>query len=846
MDGHLREHGGRGLTSAQAAQRLKKYGYNELPSDAKESFAALFLRLLAEPMIALLLVCGIIYLAVGEPRESVSLFVGVLIVVGITLYQERKTEKTLAALRDMSSPRALVVRDKSQMRIAGRDVVPGDVVLLAEGDRVPADARIIECSHLMADESLLTGESVSVSKAPSRENISDARPGGEGSPFVWSGTLIVSGHAIAEVFATGEKSEIGKIGVSLKSVSSSVSPLEQGVRKFVFLLAVIGGVLSAAVALFYVLATKNIVQGVLQGIALAMALLPEEFPVILTVFLAIGAWRISARRVLTRRIPAIETLGTITRLCADKTGTITKNEMSLHKVWTPDGSFEAKHSGKIPDSVHVAVRVAALAGREILVDPIEKAIFQCAARIGEGMMPEEGAARLREYPFTEDLAAHAHAWTLPESKGVLVAATGAPEAIVDLCRVPRSRASVIEGEIGSMAKEGMRVIAVAESRVRGEKYLPSSLEELPFSFLGLIAFEDPVREEVPAAINECHAAGVHVCMITGDYAGTAEHVARAIGLPDGRLTVKGDELDHLEGPALHERIRSATIFARIVPSQKLKIVEGYKAMGEIVAMTGDGINDAPALKSAHVGVAMGARGTDVAREASSLVLMNDDFSSIVGAIRTGRRIFDNIRKAMSYVLSVHIPIAGVALLPVLSGGPTVFLPLHIALIELIIDPASSIVFEAEPEEEDVMMRPPRKSDEPLLSRATITASLIEGSFVFLLCAASYFVMRSTGASDDVLRSFVFLLFIFCNAALIVANLVHTGAKGFAQLMKNFPFWLLMGGISVFSLLLFCVPALREIFRLAPLTFFQAAVALGISGVALFALRSIMFLTREKK
>lgn len=728
-----------GLSDAEVARRLQQHGYNELPSTKGRSILATAWDVVREPMFLLLLACGTIYLLMGDVQEALMLLGFVFVVLGITLYQERKTERALEALRDLSSPRALVIRGGERKRIAGREVVRDDLLVLAEGDRVPADAVVLSCGNLSTDESLLTGESVPVRKVPWDGVREMSRPGGEDLPFVFSGTLVVQGQGIAKVRATGIQTEMGNIGKALQTVQVEGTRLQQEVGRLVRYIALVGLTLCTAVVVLYGLTRGDWLHGFLAGITLAMALLPEEFPVVLTVFLALGAWRLAKMKVLARRVPVIETLGSATVLCVDKTGTLTVNRMSIRKL-AVDGTVhdvEQQAGQALPESFHEIVEFGILASQRDPFDPMEKAFHDLGnARLAQTEHLHADWTLERGYPLSPSLLAMSHVWKSPTGQDYVLAAKGAPEAIADLCHLSAERTQAIGDQVAAMAQDGLRVLGVARG-VFGQKNLPGEQHDFTFEFLGLVGLADPVRPTVPVAVEECYTAGIRVVMITGDHRKTAQSIARQAGLKPLDEIITGPELEKMDKAELQQRVRTVNVFARTVPEQKLRLVNALKANGEVVAMTGDGVNDAPALKAAHIGIAMGGRGTDVAREAASLVLLNDDFSSIVQAVRMGRRIFDHLQKAMTYIVAVHVPIAGMSLIPVMFGWPLALLPVHILFLELVIDPACSVVFEAEPEEEDLMRRHPRSTKKPLFGREILGLGLLQGASVLLIVLTVY-------------------------------------------------------------------------------------------------------------
>ncbi len=816
-----------GLSELEASQRLKAEGFNELPSAKPRNVFAIALEVVKEAMFLLLLASGVIYFLLGDVQEGLILLSFVFLVIGITLYQETKTERALEALRDLSSPRALVIRDRQQKRIAGRDVVRGDMVVLAEGDRVPADAVIRICTNLSVDESLLTGESVAVRKVHWDGVMELGRPGGDDLPFVYSGTLVVRGRGVAEVRATGVRTEMGKIGKALKGVELEKTLLQKEISRLVRGMATTGLALCALVVVVYGLTRGNWLDGLLAGIAMAMAMLPEEFPVVLTIFLALGAWRISQKRVLTRRVPAIETLGSATVLCVDKTGTLTMNKMSVRQFFV-SGMFcdvNDHPQDALPEHFHRIGEFSILASHRDPFDPMEIAFKESGERyLANTEHLHADWSLVREYPLSPKLLAISHVWKSPDGAHYVIAAKGAPEAIADLCHFAPEQLDDLSDKIGVMANEGLRVLGVARASFE-QTDLPDAQHDFELEFLGLVGLADPVRPTVPAAVQECYTAGVRVVMITGDYPGTAQSIARQIGLSPMVEVVTGPELDQMDDAALQARIQNVNIFARVVPEQKLRLVNALKANGEIVAMTGDGVNDAPALKSAHIGIAMGGRGTDVAREAAALVLLDDDFSSIVQAIRLGRRIFDNIRKAMAYIFAIHVPIAGMSLIPVLFGLPLVLLPVHIVFMEMIIDPACSVVFEAEPEEANVMNRPPRNPKEPMFGWKTVALSLLQGVVVCLIVLAVYVVTLRTGSGELEARAMTFTTLIFANLGLILTNRSWTHTILSTLNAPNGALWKILLGAVVFLGLVLYVPYLQNLFSFSTLHLNDLTIAL---------------------
>ena len=853
--------GPKGLSAAQAAQRLLQDGPNALPGDQRRTLRAIIHETLAEPMFMLLLAAGSLYLVLGDLQEGLILFGLVLIVLALTLYQEGKTEHAMAALRDLTSPRALVLRDGQAQRIAGCDVVEGDILMLAEGDRIAADAVLISGHEVQVDESLLTGEAVPVSKLaqaelafPSGQSGDKARPGGDGLPHLFSGTLLVNGHGTARVTATGPRSEIGRIGTALDTLSSERSPLKKQTARLVKVLALIAFSASVFLVLAYGLIRGDWLGALLAGIALAMALLPQEFTVVLTVLPALGAWRLSKQNVLTRRIAAIETLGATSVLCVDKTGTLTENRMTVVQLYTLKGVDEAgEHlmidynaTADLAETFHTLVEYSILASMADPFDPMEKAFHRLGLHfLADTEHLHRDWTLMHEYGLTPELRAMSHVWKAVDGEAHVVAAKGAPEAIIDLCHLDGVTQTRIAAAVEAMAAKGLRVLGVAQARYVGEQW-PAIEHDFEFEFIGLLGLADPLRPEIVEAVAQCRSAGIRVVMITGDYPATARAIARQAHLDagDARHILTGDTMAGLSDTVLQMRMKTVSVCARIAPEQKLRIVQALKANGEIVAMTGDGVNDAPALKAAHVGVAMGGRGTDVAREAASLVLLDDNFASIVRAVRLGRRIFDNLRKSMSYILAVHVPIAGMALLPVLMGWPTVLFPLHIAFLELVIDPACSMVFENEPSEADVMQRPPRDATAQLFGGMTLALALLQGLGVLLAVLGAY-AWSASWLPENAARAFAFTTLVMGNLALILSNRSRTGSLWASLRVPNRTLWVVTGVTLGFLALALYWPWLARLFYFAPLAATDVLLALAMGALSVVWFEAIKYSRRMK-
>jgi Ca2+-transporting ATPase len=785
-----------GLTSQQATEQLKQFGFNELQTERPKNILRIALEVMKEPMFSLMIGCSVLYILLGDVREGIIMLCTVNVIITITFYQSRRTEKALAALKNLSAPRALVIRDGIERRIAGREVVPGDLVILNEGDRIPADGEIQGYSTLVVDESLLTGESVPVNKnaSSSIEN------------KVFSGTLVVRGKGTFEVKSTGTQTEFGKVGKSLQSITKDQTRLQKEMKILIRNFFIIGIGLSIAVIVASYLVRGNFLNSLLQGVAASMAMLPEEFPVVMTIFLAMGAWRLSKNNVLTRNPSAIETLGSASVLCSDKTGTITMNKMIVAAVADIETIITKAEFQTHADFVSRVAEPSLIASHQGSIDPMEKAIAGIFTDLKREVLSFD---LLKEYPLTPELTAMTHVVKVDGEQRI--ACKGAPETVFRLCKMPQEQLDRWMQQLHKLASEGYRLLAVAETK-SASATLPESQSGFDFEIRGLLAFEDPVREEVPAAIQECHDAGIRVTMITGDYAETARAIANKAGLRAESGVVTGEQLDAMQDEELQKQIQNIVVFARVNPQHKLRIVRALQANNDVVAMTGDGVNDAPALKAADIGIAMGNKGTDVAREASSLVLLDDNFASIVHAIRSGRRIYDNLQKAMSYILAIHIPIIGLTLLPAFNATlPLLLMPLHIILMELIIDPICSIAFESEREEKNIMKRPPADRNARFFGVKKILGSLLQGALLLAMTLIVYFLSIDEGHTDPEVRTIAFSALIIGNVFLILTNLSATRSIFGIFTDRNPALWIILLVDAGLILLLTNVPALQKLF-----------------------------------
>lgn len=799
-----------GLTAAQVLLAHQGGSHNILPGQEPKSFMAICLEVMTEPMFLMLVVAGVLYLFLGDRAEAIVLLGSVLVIIGMTIFQQRKTQRALDALRDLSAPRALVIRDGQEVRISGSEVVQEDLLVLHEGDRISADAMLIE-GKLEVDESLLTGESVPVSKFAS----------GAEQAKVFASTVVTRGVAIARVTSIGAQTAVGRIGAELIATKEPPSKLQSHSRRLVRWLGLVALLLALSQALLsWWWNGQPMMESLLLGIALAMAILPEEIPVVITVFLALGAWRIAKRQVLTRRVSSVEALGGITMLAVDKTGTLTENRMVVAEVATVDQSFHPDRTDQMPESFHGVVEFAMLATPEDPFDPMEKAIqhfghawLDGTEHVHDGRQPEF------EYPLSPDILAMTRVYASHQPTHHLLATKGAPEAVMDLCHLSEAQRQSIARQVESMAVRGLRVLGVArgvwrepEHQIGLETAWPNSQHEFEFEYLGLIALHDPPRPEVPEAIRLCQRAGIRVLMMTGDHPATARAIAMQVGLSSNPDVLTGAEVMSLDDQQLTVRLNSLDVCARLKPEHKLRLVNALRQSGQVVAMTGDGVNDAPALKAADVGIAMGERGTDVAREAASLVLLNDSFASIVEAIRQGRRIDANIRKAVRFIIAVHVPVIALAMMPTLFHWVVLLMPLHIVLLELLIDPACAVVFEAEAEDSGLMDRPPRSINDSPFSGAQLWSGLLQGLGVALVLLAGKWWGDTNGWTAEDARTVLYLSLLLSVMVLIWSNRTDSGKIGGASGGSNPFWWWMVAGVGVVCLALIYIPWVRHLMR----------------------------------
>lgn len=815
-----------GISSEEAKQLQEKYGRNELTTGKKESFLKKLVHILSEPMFLLLFVAAVIYFILGEARDGAVMLIFVIGIISIDVVQEWKTDKTLNALKDLSAPKITVLRDGREIMIASVDLVPGDLMMVYEGVKIPADGIVIKCNDLCVDESTLTGEAEGVWKINTATTSSTTEYWRK--DYCYAGTLVTQGTGSILVDKIGLATEYGKIGMHVAMAPEEPTPLQKQTRSLVRLCAWIAVFLFLLVGLFTYFNIpdhawgERIIESILSGITLAMAMIPEEFPVILTVFLSMGAWRLAKKNSLVRKLPSVETLGAVSVLCVDKTGTITRNEMKVQETWALNGNQSE------------LCEVMGLGCETDAYDPMEKAMLSHCDELGFSKEYLFDGELLTEYAFTNAVKMMGHVWN--RNGEIVIAAKGSPERILSICEITEEEKRGCKSQIFKMANEGLRVIAVAVKKLEKQEEIPDKITDCRLTLLGLIGLADPPRESVMKDIEECNKAGIRVVMITGDNGITAASIAKKIGMKNCDQIITGDMLEGMTEEELREKVKQVNIFSRVVPAHKMQIVKAFKQNGEIVAMTGDGVNDAPALKYADIGIAMGKRGSEVSREAADLILMDDNFTTIVETVKDGRRIYDNIRKAVGYVFTIHIPIAFASLLaPILGIAPSALflLPLHVVLLELVIDPTCSIVLERQPAETDIMDRKPRNPKEKIVNAKRLLKSVLQGVTIFAASFTTYFItLDGNPENAPVARAMGLAIIMLSNVLLVQVNSSdHDFAiQSIFRLAKDAIMWL-VDIVTILGLIIILYTPLSGFLQLAPLSVRQIGIVVIVSAIA---------------
>lgn len=830
-----------GLTSEEVFKQRELYGRNELQSQKKESFLKKIIHILTEPMFLLLIVAATIYFFLGEPRDGAIMLVFVMVIIMIEIYQEWKTDKTLNALKDLSAPKIAVIRDGKRQIIYSAELVVNDIMLIEEGDKIPADGKILITSDLRVDESSLTGESESVYKVISQDNNEDNGEDYWRKDYIYAGTLVIQGSATILVEKIGTNTEFGKIGLNIVEVKEEITPLKRQTNKIVktaFLIAVVFFTLTFIVTFINLSSldfNERIVKSGLASVTIAMALIPEEFPVVLAVFLSMGAWRLAQKNALIKNLSAVETLGAASILCVDKTGTITMNKMSVNKTFSLNNDMDD------------LVEIMGQACETEAYDPMEQAMLLYSEEYGISKKHLFSGKLIDEYPFTNELKMMGHIWF--HDNEIIIAAKGSPEMIMSISNLSEDEKQIIEEKINDFSKEGLRVIAVGKSILKNREDIPKNILDNNLQFLGLVGLADPPRENIKDDIEACTQAGIRVVMITGDHPSTASAIAKKINMPNPDKIITGMQLDSMSASELKEAIKDVSIFSRVLPEHKMKIVKAFKEAGHVVAMTGDGVNDAPALKNADIGVAMGKNGSQVSREAADLILLDDNFSTIVASVKDGRRIYDNIRKAIGYIFTIHIPIALAALFAPLLGISSsllLLLPLHVVLLELVIDPTCSIVLERQPAESNIMKRKPRKINENMLEKSILAKSFVQGIFIFIASFFSYYYILMSTEDITFARTMGIGIIVLGNLFLVLVNSSDYDSifVSLKRLSKDKFMWL-VPLVTFMMLLLVIYTPLNDIFGFRALSFMELIIIISLAAVSVLWYEIVKMYKRNK-
>jgi P-type Ca2+ transporter type 2C len=822
-----------GLTDAQVLAAREKFGANQLTYKKRNRFLEAVFGLIKEPMIILLLVTSSIYFISGKVGDGIFLASAIVLVSLISLYQDSKSRDALDKLKDFTKPNCKVIRNGAAVQIKSEEVVVGDSLLVEEGILIGADGIITHSNDFSVNESILTGESMPVAKDTSKEE-----------HFIFSGTTVTAGLAIATVTAIGNETRLGKIGKSLESIKEEPTPLERQINNFVKKMVVAGAIVFVIVWITNYMHSKLLLDSLIKSLTLAMSVLPEEIPMALTSFMALGAWRLMKMGIVVKQMKTVETLGSATVICTDKTGTITENKMSLAKVYVV-GSQKILNADELKDQEeNELIRVAMFASEPIPFDPMEVALHD--AYKSHTTNDERANSKLiHEYPLGGKPPMMTHVFQ--NSAGVkIIAAKGAPEAIINVSPLDEERKTKINDAIKTLSLDGYRLLAVGETSWNDNNY-PATQQEFKFDFKGLVAFYDPPKKNIQSVLDSFYKAGIQVKIITGDNAETTSAIAKQIGFKGFDKTISGDELMKLNEEELEQRVEDTQIFTRMFPEAKLKIINALKAKNEIVAMTGDGVNDGPALKAAHIGIAMGKKGTEIAKQAASLILLEDDLSKMVDAIAMGRKIYTNLKKAIQYIISIHIPIILTVFIPLALGWvyPNIFLPVHIIFLELIMGPTCSIIYENEPMEANAMSQKPRPFTSTFFKVRELIASIIQGIIITVGTLGVYQYGVYVGLSEASTRTLVFTNLIVANIFLMLVNRsFYYSVLTTLRYKNNLVLLMIVITVALTSALLFIQP-LSAFFDFELITVGQLAVGAGVGIIATVWFEVVKWVKRRK-
>lgn len=809
----------KGLTDEQVIVAKKKFGQNTLNYKQENSFVDAVISLAKEPMIILLLVAAVIYFVSGKIGDAIFLLSAIVIVSVISLYQDSRSRNALQKLKSFTQANCKVIRNGKTIEIKSEDLVVGDFLIVDEGTLITADGTIIHSNDFSVNESILTGESLHVFKDKDKEN-----------NLIYKGTTVTSGLAIVIITNIGNETKLGKIGKSLESIKEEKTPLELQINSFVKKLVILGALVFIIVWAINYFHTYDILDSLLKALTLAMSILPEEIPMAFSAFMALGAWRLMKIGIIVKQMKTVETLGSATVICTDKTGTITENKMSLAKLFVLSSSTISDAEQQLTNDEKQLITISMWASEPIPFDPMELALHKAYSNLKT--QDERRIFKLiHEYPLGGKPPMMTHIFE-NNLKKKIIAAKGAAEAIVAVCNLSKVEKEKIETAIQTITKEGYRVLGVAESNFTGTDY-PKKQQEFKFNFIGIVAFYDPPKKNIESVLNHFYNAGISVKIITGDNAETTEAIAKQIAFRGFEHSLSGDELMKLSDTELKEKVMQTNIFTRMFPDAKLRIINALKANKQIVAMTGDGVNDGPALKAAHIGIAMGKKGTEIAKQAASLILLEDDLSKMVDAVAMGRRIYTNLKKAIQYIISIHIPIILTVFIPLVLGWiyPNIFSPAHIIFLELIMGPTCSIIFENEPMEKNTMLQKPRPFVSSFFNLHELTTSVIQGVAITLGTLFIYQYSVYNGYNEAHTRAMVFTMLIVANIFLTLVNRsFYYSILTTLKYKNNMVLLIIFITIFITAMLLF-IPSFALFFKFEKLAFLEILICIAVGFVS---------------
>ncbi|MFD2245514.1 cation-translocating P-type ATPase [Pontibacter ruber] len=821
-----------GLTDAEVQQSRQQHGLNKLTSGGHHPLLTMLRHIVTEPMFILLVVACSLYFILAEYAEGIMMLVAILLVSSISFFQEVRSKNALDALRKLSQPRATVVRNGKEQEIPTEELVVDDVMLVREGEQIPADGFILQSHDFSVDESVLTGESYAVVRNNQEDNNQLAM-----------GTTVASGQATVQVTTVGMKTQLGKLGKSLETEKEAETPLQLQIAQFVRRMALFGFMAFLLVWLLNYIESGNVLQGLLFGLTLAMSVLPEEIPVAFSTFMAIGAWRMIRHNILTKSLRTVETLGSATVICLDKTGTITENSMQLAKVYDYASAQLLNTEACTSAACHQVLEYAMWASEPTPFDPMEQALHQAyAAAIPTDERPNY--TMVHEYPLAGKPPMMTHLYQNSAGAGI-VASKGAAERIIEVCALPAAARAQLEATIHALAAEGYRVLGVAKTPFKADDY-PKDQSEFDWEFLGLVALYDPPKKNIANVLQQFYQAGIKVKMVTGDYPETASAIARESGFRDCGSYLTGNDVMKMPEEELQRQVSEKELFARMFPEAKLRLIHALQNNGEIVAMTGDGVNDGPALKAAHIGVVMGQRGTEIAKRAGALILLDDDLEKMVLAVGLGRKIYSNLKKAVRYIISIHIPIILTVTIPLVLGWkyPNIFTPVHVIFLELLMGPTCSIIYENEPMEKDVMNRDPRHPQSTFLSFRELAISFVQGLLIAAGVLGMYYFAVSSGYSETLTRSLTFLTLLLSNIFLTLVNRSFTYTIFTTLRYHNILIPLVIGLTLVLTVLIYRTPLLQNLFQVEHVPYHLVLYATGAAFLSVIWVEFYKLIRRQ--